>query len=194
MLTPEAALRAGTQTAWNSLMKIPNSVLNAATGIPESTFTEFKKMPQVIAPGTGGEACLARCNITFQAVRLHYLSSLRAVPHSLCGAWLASNEVAAPPIPSQLESLDFLRRCARLAVRRHCFEMIAWTSRIHVLCAVERLHGGARHRSQHLSRRSSENQPTASGAANPPSRQLRQALYLRSIHRRCQPSDSEMNI
>ena len=59
----------GTQTIWSSLMMIPNSVLNAATGIPESTFTEFKKMPLVIAPGTGGEACLARCNITFQAVR-----------------------------------------------------------------------------------------------------------------------------
>ncbi len=50
-------------------MKIPNSVLHAATGIPESTFTEFKKYPLVIAPGTGGEACLAKCNITFQAVR-----------------------------------------------------------------------------------------------------------------------------
>ena len=50
-------------------MQIPNSVLHAATGIPESTFTEFKKYPLVIAPGTGGEACLAKCNITFQAVR-----------------------------------------------------------------------------------------------------------------------------
>jgi hypothetical protein len=47
-------------------MMIPNSVLNAATGVPESTFTELKKYPLVIAPGTGGEACLARCNITFQ--------------------------------------------------------------------------------------------------------------------------------
>ncbi len=50
-------------------MMIPNSVLNAATGVPESTFTELKKYPLVIAPGTGGESCLAKCNITFQEVR-----------------------------------------------------------------------------------------------------------------------------
>jgi len=68
-LTLVAGPSAGTQTIWSSLMMIPNSVLNAATGIPESTFTEFKKYPLVIAPGTGGEACLAKCNITFQAVR-----------------------------------------------------------------------------------------------------------------------------
>ena len=50
-------------------MKIPNSVLMAATGIPESTFTEFKKMPQLITPATGGDRCLKRCNITFEEVR-----------------------------------------------------------------------------------------------------------------------------
>ena len=66
---PAALPSAGTQTIWSSLMMIPNSVLNAATGIPESTFTEFKKYPLVIAPGTGGESCLAKCNITFQEVR-----------------------------------------------------------------------------------------------------------------------------
>ena len=59
---------AGTQTIWASLMQIPNSVLNAATGVPESTFTELKKYPLVIAPGTGGEACMAKCNIDFQTV------------------------------------------------------------------------------------------------------------------------------
>jgi hypothetical protein len=53
-------------------MMIPNSVLNAATGVPESTFTELKKYPLVIAPGTGGESCLAKCNITFQEVRKSY--------------------------------------------------------------------------------------------------------------------------
>ncbi len=51
-------------------MQIPTSVLNAATGIPESTFNEFKKYPLVIAPGTGGEACMAKCNIDFQTVSL----------------------------------------------------------------------------------------------------------------------------
>ena len=49
-------------------MQIPTSVLNAATGIPESTFNEFKKYPLVIAPGTGGEACMAKCDIDFQTV------------------------------------------------------------------------------------------------------------------------------
>ena len=60
--------RAGTQTIWASLMQIPNTVLNAATGIPESTFTELKKYPLVVAPGTGGEACMAKCGIDFQTV------------------------------------------------------------------------------------------------------------------------------
>lgn len=64
------AFGAGTQTIWASLMQIPTSVLNAATGIPESTFNEFKKYPLVIAPGTGGEACMAKCNIDFQTVSL----------------------------------------------------------------------------------------------------------------------------
>ena len=59
---------AGTQTIWSSLMMIPNSVLNAATGVPESTFTELKKYPLVIAPGTGGEECMAKCNIDFRTV------------------------------------------------------------------------------------------------------------------------------
>ena len=68
VLTPAAGMTAGTQTTWASLMQIPNSVLNAATGVPESTFSELKKYPLVIAPGTGGEACMAKCNIDFKTV------------------------------------------------------------------------------------------------------------------------------
>lgn len=56
----------GTQTMWNALLKIPNRILHAASGIPESTFQVLKsKFALVTAPGTGGEDCLARCNLTF---------------------------------------------------------------------------------------------------------------------------------
>jgi hypothetical protein len=55
----------GTQTTWGSLMKIPNRILNSATGIPEATFASLKSQyPLVTTPGTGGEACMAKCNIT----------------------------------------------------------------------------------------------------------------------------------
>ena len=40
-------LLAGTQTVWHSLVKIPNVALNAATGIPESTWKELKTYPLV---------------------------------------------------------------------------------------------------------------------------------------------------
>lgn len=39
-----------------------------STGISEAKFAELKKLPLVVAPGTGGEACLARCNLTFSEV------------------------------------------------------------------------------------------------------------------------------
>jgi hypothetical protein len=56
-------------------MQVPNSILNAATGIPEATFASLKsRYPLVTAPGTGGEECLARCNLTFAAV--HFLHPL----------------------------------------------------------------------------------------------------------------------
>ena len=60
---------AGTQTVWSSLMRIPSRVLNAATGIPEATFDEYKKLPLVIAPGTGGTDCMAKCGLNFTTVR-----------------------------------------------------------------------------------------------------------------------------
>lgn len=59
----------GTQTTWNSMMHIPNRILNSATGIPEATFAQLKSnYPLVTAPGTGGEACLQKCGLTFNAV------------------------------------------------------------------------------------------------------------------------------
>jgi len=58
----------GTQTIWGSMMRIPNRILNSATGIPEATFASLKtRYPLVTTPGTGGEACLAKCNLTFAA-------------------------------------------------------------------------------------------------------------------------------
>lgn len=67
----------GTQTIWSSLMMVPNPILNAATGIPESTFSMLKSnYPLVTAPGTGGEECLKRCGLTFKDVRLSFLLML----------------------------------------------------------------------------------------------------------------------
>jgi len=58
----------GTQTMWGSLMRIPNRILNSATGIPEATFQSLKaRYPLVGTQGTGGEECLARCNLAFAA-------------------------------------------------------------------------------------------------------------------------------
>lgn len=66
----------GTQTMWASMMRVPNAILHAATGIPEKTFSELKEdYPLVTAPGTGGEECLARCGLNFKDVRLHTLVS-----------------------------------------------------------------------------------------------------------------------
>jgi len=54
---------------WGSLMRVPSPVLQAATGIDESVFDSYKKLPLVIAPGTGGTSCMAKCNVTFSTVR-----------------------------------------------------------------------------------------------------------------------------
>ncbi len=61
----------GTQTTWNSLVRAPTEVLHLSTGIPAATWAEYKKLPLVIAPGTGGEACLKRCGLNFTQVRSH---------------------------------------------------------------------------------------------------------------------------
>ena len=58
----------GTQTTWNSLVKVPTEVLHLSTGIPAATWAEYKKLPLVVAPGTGGEACLKRCGLNFTQV------------------------------------------------------------------------------------------------------------------------------
>ncbi|KAL3152489.1 hypothetical protein ABBQ32_001524 [Trebouxia sp. C0010 RCD-2024] len=55
----------GTQTIWNSFIRIPSDVLNAATGLPEAQINELKLMPLVTPPGTGGEECLQRCGLNF---------------------------------------------------------------------------------------------------------------------------------
>ena len=54
---------------WASLMRVPSAILHAATGISEETFDEYKKLPLVIAPGTGGNDCLAKCGLNFTTVR-----------------------------------------------------------------------------------------------------------------------------
>lgn len=51
----------GTQTMWNSMMRVPTHILNAATGVSEAILDQLKRLPQVKAPGTGGEECMARC-------------------------------------------------------------------------------------------------------------------------------------
>lgn len=47
-----------------------------STGIPEATFQQLRaQYPLVIAPSTGGEACLARCGLNFTQVRFGDLGS-----------------------------------------------------------------------------------------------------------------------
>jgi quercetin dioxygenase-like cupin family protein len=55
----------GTQTVWNSFVKVPLAILHMSTGIPESQLAELTSLPLVVAPGTGGEECLARCGLNF---------------------------------------------------------------------------------------------------------------------------------
>lgn len=52
----------GTQSMWNSMMRVPTHILNAANGIPENIINRLKQYPLVTAPGTGGEECIARCS------------------------------------------------------------------------------------------------------------------------------------
>ncbi|KAK9794065.1 hypothetical protein WJX73_003686 [Symbiochloris irregularis] len=71
----------GTQTTWNSLMRIPTHILNSATTIPERLINGLKQFPQVTAPGTGGEECLRRCNINQQtANKLTPLNATELLP------------------------------------------------------------------------------------------------------------------
>ena len=63
------SLCAGTQTVWGSLMRVPSPILQAATGIDESVFDAYKRLPLVIAPGTGGTSCMAKCGVNFTTVR-----------------------------------------------------------------------------------------------------------------------------
>ena len=41
----------GTQSIWNSIMQIPNSILHLSTGIPEANFNTYKQLPLILAPG-----------------------------------------------------------------------------------------------------------------------------------------------
>jgi hypothetical protein len=84
------------------VMQVPNSILNAATGIPEATFASLKSTyPLVTAPGTGGEECLARCNLTFAAV--HF-----SRPLSLSPVWGRPYHLTAMPISPEYS----LRLCS----------------------------------------------------------------------------------
>ena len=43
-----------------------------STGIPEAEINKLKLLPLVVAPGTGGEACLKKCNLDFKKARICY--------------------------------------------------------------------------------------------------------------------------
>jgi quercetin dioxygenase-like cupin family protein len=58
----------GTQTTWNSFVKVPAQVLHMSTGIAEAEIAKLKQLPLVVAPGTGGEECLRRCGLDFNTV------------------------------------------------------------------------------------------------------------------------------
>ena len=49
-----------------------------STGISAATWNEYKKLPMVVAPGTGGEECLKRCGLNFTEVRPQTLSPLQS--------------------------------------------------------------------------------------------------------------------
>lgn len=50
----------GTQTIWNSFIRIPSDVLNAATGLPEAQINELKLMPLVTPPGMDNDSFNAK--------------------------------------------------------------------------------------------------------------------------------------
>ena len=61
----------GIQTTYGSLTSVPNNILHAATGIPEANWATLKKQyPLVTTPGTGDQACMAKCGLNFLQVRL----------------------------------------------------------------------------------------------------------------------------
>lgn len=62
----------GTQTIWNSFIRIPTNVLNAATGISEEDINELKQMPLVTPPGIDSDASIAK--LRAQAVYCGYCS------------------------------------------------------------------------------------------------------------------------
>mmetsp|Transcript_20333 Transcript_20333/g.34910 ORF Transcript_20333/g.34910 Transcript_20333/m.34910 type:complete len:246 (-) Transcript_20333:245-982(-) len=57
----------GTQTIWSSLFNVPTSILQAASGLPESLIEQIKTYPFLEVPSTGGEECLKRCNLAFRS-------------------------------------------------------------------------------------------------------------------------------
>ena len=59
----------GTQTMWSSLFTVPSFMLNAASGLSEDDIDRIKRLPVVVAPGTGGTECLRRCGLDFNTVR-----------------------------------------------------------------------------------------------------------------------------
>jgi oxalate decarboxylase/phosphoglucose isomerase-like protein (cupin superfamily) len=80
----------GTQTTWNSLVRVPTYILNAATGLTEDTINQLKNLPLPTAPGTGGEECMRRCGLTYTAANNLTTSALQ-----LDGAALQRDPLAA---------------------------------------------------------------------------------------------------
>jgi len=69
----------GTQTVWNAFIKAPTEVLHMSTGISAATWNEYKQLPLVVAPGTGGEECLKRCGLNFTEVNAFETEEERAI-------------------------------------------------------------------------------------------------------------------
>lgn len=62
----------GIQTFYNSLTSVPNNILHASTGIPESNWAQLKSQyPLVTTPGTGDQSCMAKCGLNFLSVSSH---------------------------------------------------------------------------------------------------------------------------
>lgn len=69
---------------WNSFVKVPLAILHMSTGIPEAQLATLTSMPLVVAPGTGGEACLKKCGLNFTTVGRRCGGLRNLPPLSLC--------------------------------------------------------------------------------------------------------------
>jgi hypothetical protein len=97
----------GTQTMWNSLMRVPSYILNAATGLSEDTINQLKSLPLVTAPGTGGEECLRRCGLDFTAA-----NNLTASAIQLDGAAFQLDPLAGTAAAAAPQAAPLVRAAA----------------------------------------------------------------------------------